>query len=141
MVSKIRPILEYACELREVDHVAQRWVERFESVQYSWCKAVLRLAGHPAAAGVLAEMGLHPLVSRRRARKLGYWRKLCGADESRLLSVIFRNRHAEVVAGGAKQSCLNSFRDVLSMHGLAEHWDGRTVSTSWHSVVRAVVQV
>ena len=26
------------------------------------------------------------------------------------------------------------------MHGLAEHWDDRTVSTSWHSVVRAAVQ-
>ena len=86
-VAKIRPILEYGCEIWGDDRVAQKWVDKLESVQYSWCKAVLRLKGNPAAVGLRAEMGLSPLQIRRRGHKLGYWRKLCMAHESRLLSL------------------------------------------------------
>ena len=46
------------------DRVAQKWVDKLESVQYSWCKAVLRLKGNPAAVGLRAEMGLSPLQIR-----------------------------------------------------------------------------
>ena len=50
--------------------MAQKWVDKFESVQYNWCKAVLRLKGTPAAVGVRAELGLCTLQSRRMSRKL-----------------------------------------------------------------------
>ena len=54
--SKIRPILEYGSELWEGDRVAKRWTDKFETLQYSWCKAALKLKGNPAAVGVRAEM-------------------------------------------------------------------------------------
>ena len=62
------------------------------------------------------------LQSRRQARKLGYWGKLCSAESERLLSVVFRRRHAEVVAGTAPQSCLVAFQEVLMEHGFTEQW-------------------
>ena len=101
----------------------------------------MRLKGNPAAVGLRAEMGLSPLQIRRRGRKLGYWRKLCMAHESRLVSLIFRERHAEVVAGTATQSCLVGFKRVLEMHGFAELWTERAVTDTWQADVWHAVDI
>ena len=127
--SKIRPTLEYGSELWEGDRVSQVWVDKLEAVQYNWGKAVLKIKGNVAAVAVRAELGLQSLRSRRKQRKLNYWRKLCTLDESRLLAVVFRERHAEVCAGRGKESCLQAFKHVLEEHGLGEHWTERTECT------------
>ena len=83
--------------------------------------------------------GLSTLKSHRLQRKLAYWEKLCGADQERLLSLIFRNRHREVSAGAARLSCLRSFQDALSRVGLADCWNSQSVSEDWFSRVRKSV--
>ena len=113
--------LDYGCEIWGDDLVAQNGLDKLKN---SWCNAVLHLKDNPAV-GLRAGMGLSPLQIRRRGRQLGYWRKLCMAQESRLLSLIFRERHAKVVAGTATQSCLVAFKRVLEMHGFAELWTER----------------
>ena len=91
-----RPLLEYACEIWEGDRVSKEWVSRLESLQYTFAKAVLRLKGNVAAAGVCAELGLHSLQMHRQEIKLRYWKKLCSTDDSRSLSVIFQQACAGV---------------------------------------------
>lgn len=120
--AKCRPLLEYGAEVWEGDGVSNKWVDKLERLQYTFAKAVLRLKGNPSAVGLRAELGLSLLQSRRQELKLRYWRKLCRADSSRLLSLVFRNRYAEAVAGQAKSSCLQSFKTLFSEYGLSGAW-------------------
>ena len=120
--SKVRPILEYGCEIWEGE-AAVKWTDKFESLQYSYCKAFLRLKGNPAAVGTRAELGLPTLQSRRRERKLRFWAKLCSADHSQLFSLVFRRRHAAALADAAQQSCLLSFKSLLHDVGLGVNWN------------------
>ena len=42
--------------------------------------------------------------------------------QERLVSLLFRRRHAEVIAGGAKFSGLRSMQELLVSYGFAEEW-------------------
>ena len=133
--AKCRPQLEYACPIWEGDNVNREWDSKFEALQITFGKAVLRLKGNVAGAGVLSELGLDRLKPRRQQLKLGYWEHLCTADNSRLLSLVFRNRHAEVVAGRGLHSCLQSFRDVLVDHGFGDEWESKELQDNWKDAV------
>ena len=115
--AKCRPVLEYACEVWEGDGVSDKWNSKLEALQYTFAKAILGLKGNVAAAGVLAELGLHSLQAHRQEIKLRFWKKLCSAEDSRLFSHVFKVRHAEVIAGQGRESCLCSFRSLLALWG------------------------
>ncbi len=104
---------EYACELWEGEE-SNAWVNMLETIQYSCGKAALGLHGSPAAVEVRAELGLEELRFRRQALKLRWWARLCDAPQERLMSLLFRRRHEEVSAGGARFSGLRSLRELLT---------------------------
>ena len=106
--------------------ISENWSNKLESVQYSYCVAALGLHGHPSAAGVRAEMGLVEWRMRRKSLKLRWWGRMCRMPGERLVSLLFRRRHAELVRGGAKFSALRSARELLLESGFGDEWYGRT---------------
>jgi hypothetical protein len=76
---------------------------------------------------VRAELGLEELRFRRQALKLRWWARLCAAPQERLVSLLFRRRHAEVLAGGGRFSGL---RELLYSYGFAGEWLDRRASPS-----------
>ena len=102
---------------------------------------MLAIKANPAAVAVRADLGLPSLQTRRRALKLGYWSKLCEAQSAKLLSVVFRSRHADVLHGRGRLSCLHSFRDTLCKFGLATLWRYRTTTADWAAVTRRVIEL
>ena len=78
-----------------------------------------------ASAGVRAELGLQTLAGHRTSLKLGFWSHLCDASGERLLSLVFKRRHAEVLRGEAKLSGLQSMRSALVSAGLGSWWSTR----------------
>ena len=135
-MAECRPLLEYGSELWG-GMVSKDWERKLESLQYQFGKAALGLHGMPAAIGVRMELALPSMQSRRRQLKLGYWDKLCNADSSRLLSLIFRRRHAEVCAGGGQYSQLRAFQHTLRECSLGNSWLGRcsgSKATMWAKV-------
>ena len=64
------------------------------------------------------------------------------ADHSRLFSLVFRSRHEQVMAGGAAQSSLRSFKALLEECGMAQRWLGRKTldEQSWRSAVRLTIR-
>ena len=130
-----RPILEYGCEIWEGE-ISVSLSDRLEAIQTDFCRATLVARDNLAAAAMRADLGLSTLKSHRLQRKL---EKLCGADQERLLSLIFRKRHLEVSAGAARLSCLRSLQDALSRVGLADCWNSQSVSEDWFSRVRKSV--
>ena len=130
--SKCRPKLEYACELWQGE-VSKRWEAKLESLQYDLYKATLGLGASPAAVGMRRELCLRTLKSHRQSLKLLYWHKLCTASPDRLLSVIFRNRHAEAALGGAAHSWCKPMAALMSDWGLKDAWDSRTAGSDAES--------
>lgn len=117
-----RPLMEYAAELWEGE-AAKSWVTKFETLQNSFCRAVLKIKGVSfSTAALRAEMGLHTLESHRRLMKLRYWRRLCTADSSRLVSLVFRKRHQQ---GGAPQSHLIAMRNIMMAYGFGDYFKDR----------------
>jgi hypothetical protein len=59
----------------------------------------------------------------------------------RLVSLLFRRRHAEVIAGGAKFSGLRSMQELLVSYGFAEEWLGRRAGpkAEWDRAVGTAV--
>ena len=108
-------------------------------------KAALGVHGNPAAAGVRAELGLVELQFRRQALKLRWWDRLCSVLPERLLSLVFRRRHNEILSGGARYSGLQSMKDLLLSYGFSEEWLQRRsdlkVNVSWTTEVKAVVNL
>jgi hypothetical protein len=92
-----RPLLEYGAELWQGE-ISDDVTAGLEQIQTSFLKAALGLSGTIATAG-LAELPVATLASRRHTLKLLFWNKLCAAGTTRLLSRVFRHRHAQVVAG------------------------------------------
>ena len=88
-VAEGRPLVKYGCELWG-GMISKEWEQKLESVQSQFGRAALGLHGTPAAVGIRMELALPSLRSRRRRLKLGLWDKLCRADPTRLLSIIFR---------------------------------------------------
>ena len=130
-VAQCRPILEYGCPLWD-GAISQAWVDKLESLQLRFCRATLGLAdGQPSAVGLRTEMDLVSLSYRRAKLKLGYWAHLCNADPSRILSVIFKYRHAEVLAGGARHSALWKFRRTLLEYDLGSDWRTMSADPGW----------
>jgi hypothetical protein len=66
------------------------------------------------------ELGLAELKFRRQALKRR-WTRMCAAPHERLVSLLFRRRHAEMLAGGAKFRSLYSMREfrLLRVSGLS----------------------
>ncbi len=93
--------------------------------QYRCGKAALGLHANPAAVGVRAELGLSELKFRRQTLKMRWSARMCAAPRERLVSLLFRRRHAEVIAGCAKFSGLRSMQELLVSYGFAEEWLGR----------------
>ena len=89
------------------------------------------LKGTPTAVGLRAEFEVLSLKSRRRILKPGYWRKLCDSKHSRLLSLVFRSRYAQVLAGGGQHSSPVAFRDLLQECDLEHHWLHRSAFESF----------
>jgi len=85
-----------------------------------------------------AEVGVGSLHSRRQLLKALYWKKLCTMSSDRLVSLIFRRRHTEVLAGHGALSCLNSFKTCLDELDLGSAWSDATAD-DWDSLVRAQV--
>jgi len=87
-----------------------------------------------------AELGLLSLADRRVCLKLGYYQRLCDASEDRLLSLIFRRRHAEVERGAAPHSGLQSMRVAMADAGFAKEWRARDCGAGdWVSEVKLAV--
>ena len=61
--------------------------------------------------------------------------------QERLVSLLFRRRHAEVIAGGAKFSGLRSMQELLVSYGFAEEWLGRRAGpkAEWDRAVGTAV--
>jgi hypothetical protein len=119
--AKCRPILEYAAELWHGE-IADEWVIKLERIQSTLCMAALKLAGSPSSVALRAELGLLPLACRRDLAKLRVWFKWCSTSDDMLLKKIFVERHAEVVAGAAPLSNLNSMKVVLCEYGFTDLW-------------------
>jgi len=136
--SRCRPKLEYACELWEGE-CSKAMVKRFESLQSLFLRSTLGTRSFPAAVATRADTGVGSCASRRQLLKMLYWSKLCNANNERLLAHVFRHRHAEVLAGGARFSCLLSFRQVLSTYGLTSFWESCSDSSEWPTLVRKQV--
>ena len=119
------PVGEYACELWEGE-ISETWSDKLESVQYSYCVAAMGLHGHPSAAGVRAEMELVEWRMRRKGLKLRWWGRMCQMPRERLVSLLFRRRHAELLRGGARCSGLRSARDLLLECDFDDAWQNRT---------------
>ena len=134
-----RPLLEYGCEVWHGEISAQ-WCRRLESLQSSFCRASLGLKTWPAASVMRADMGIGTLHSRRQLLKSLYWKKLCDMRSDRLVSVLFRARHADVLAGRGQLSCLNSFRSCLIELNLSTAWATRSVMADWPTGVRGLVR-
>ena len=137
--SLCRPMLEYGCELWQGE-LSQKWCKRLESVQSAFGRATLGVKAFPASAAVRADLGLAPLESRRRCLKMLYDGKLCNAAHDRLLSLVFRRRHEEALAGGAKLSVLHSFKTELLGHQFGQAWRAAAVPAEWPQLVRDRVQ-
>ena len=104
-------------------------MSKLESLQLQFCRVVLgQKNNRTAGAGLRSELGLCSLKARRVKLRLGFWSHLCRADPSRLMSVVFRRRHAEVLAGGARLSGLRHFKDALVQQGLGFYWDAGCIS-------------
>ena len=128
--TEVIPLLEYAAEIWDGAQSA-KWVAKFESLQYTFARRILRLSLHstPAAVALRAELGLPTLASRRSAAKLRFWFKLCSAPSHRLLHTVFRRRHGEALRGGARLSSLWAMRSTLHDHALESTWvDGVSCS-------------
>jgi hypothetical protein len=67
---------------------------------------------------------------------------MCAVPQERLVSLLFRRRHAEVLAGGAKLSVLHSIRVLMVSLGFAEEWRGRRAGpkSEWHLAVDTAVR-
>jgi hypothetical protein len=113
--SIVRPLLEYGCEIWEGE-IPDALSAKIEAVQSRFCRASLGCKYMPASAAVRADMGLCTLKAKRQRHKLSYWAKLCEANNDRLLSIVFRNRHIEVCAGGGHLSSTPSVD--ADRHGL-----------------------
>ena len=137
--SKVRPILEYACELWEGE-LPERCIKDLEAVQSHFGRMVLGLKVWPAAVAVRADLGLATLPNLRRGRKLRYWGKLCRLGGDRLLAHIVRHRHRQVCAGRGRFSCLRAFRDLLCEVNLSGAWQDLAVHDDWLSVVHEAVR-
>ena len=136
-----RPLMEYACELWEGE-ISQSKVDQLEAVQSDFLRSVASLKGTPSAVGLRTEFSVPTLQSRRMILKLGYWRKLCFAEHSRLFSLVFRRRHEQVLSGGGAHSCLRAFRDLLINCDMHSRWLNRSamVEKAWRSAVRLAVE-
>jgi hypothetical protein len=132
--------LEYGAELWHGE-ISKAWSKKLERLQRALCSAVLQLKGKVATAGMCAELGLRSLANHRRSLKLGYFEKLCSAEEDRLLSLVFRRRHAELQRGGARFSGLRSMRKVLLDAGFSREWNARECAPRdvWLSEVESAV--
>ncbi len=66
---------------------------------------------------------------------------MCAAPQERLVSLLFRRRNAEVIAGGAKFSGLRSMQELLVSYGFAEEWLGRRAGSKaeWDRAVGTAV--
>ena len=135
----VRPIVEYGAELWHGE-ISKSWSKKLERLQRSLCSAVLKLQGNVATVGMHAELGLLSLADRRVCLKLGYYQRLCDASEDRLLSLIFRRRHAEVERGAAPHSGLQSMRVAMADAGFAKEWRARDCGAGdWVSEVKLAV--
>ena len=133
-----RPILEYAAPLWH-GNVAAGWDAKIEAVQYKFCKAALGMKATPAAVALRMELKLESMKTRRRQLQLGFWKVMCSSEQDRVLARVFRHRHAEVVAGGARLSGLQAFKRTLAECGLAECFQRRCVRGEWGAVVDLAV--
>ena len=139
----IMPLAEYACELWEGE-ISGEWERKLESVQYRFAKAALGLHGTPSAVGVRRELGLTEWKFRRQSLKLRWWGRMCSLPAERLLSLLFRRRHAELAAGGARFSGLRSMRSLLHAYGFDAEWGSRSVGpdpNAWLTLVQEATSV
>jgi hypothetical protein len=136
-----RPLVEYGCELWEGE-ISKKWERKLESVQSAFLRGMAGLKGTPASVGLRAEFGLTTLKSRRRVLKLGYWRKLCISEHSRLFSLVFRRRHEQVLRGDGRFSGLRAFRDLLVECDMEHRWLRGTAleETAWRSAANLAVR-
>ena len=133
-----RPKAEYACELWEGE-TSEAWVTTLESLQTTFCKAVLGFKRtNPAAVGMRMELSLRQLKIRRQMLKLLYWKRLCVADSTRLLSLIFRKRHVEALGGGARHSWFQAMKSLLLDWGFRAAWRNGSCHGEWEQRVREV---
>ena len=130
-----RPVLEYGCEIWQGE-ISKAWVDRLESVQNKFGRAIMGIQAFPAAVAVRADLGLHTLRSRRQMLKLLYWGKLCNTKSNRLLAHVFKSRRAQVIAGGGALSSLVSFRSCLAELDLSYVWLSASCPGDWPSLVR-----
>ena len=75
--------------------------------------------------------------------KLRWWGRMCKADESRLLSVVFRRRYAAVVRGEGRLSGLLSMRSLLVECGLESFWLNKSCTVedgSWEHHAAVVME-
>ena len=107
-------------------------------------KAALGLSGTIATAGLRAELPVATLASRGHTLKLLFWNKLCAAGTTRLLSRVFRHRHAQVVAGGAPLSALRPMMLCLQSFGFGAEWQAASICDrsvdEWGADIRAAVR-
>ena len=131
-----RPKAEYACELWEGE-VSNALVKKLESIQTTFCKATMGFRKScPAAVAMRMDMTLQRMQTRRQMLKLLYWKKLCTSDPSRLLSIMFRHRHQEVLGGRAKYSWCQAMGTILRDWRYDKSWHSGTCNTDWDSMVR-----
>ena len=139
--ARVRPQLEYACAIWDGEE-SSTWTQKLESVLSAFGRAVLALKSNPASVAVRAELGVPSMKSRRQYLKLGVWKKLCDASTDRLLSHLFRHRHAQVVAGRGRRSCLQTFRTTLLEFGYAlwQACEAPGASHDWKAETRSRVE-
>ena len=133
--SIVRPLLEYGCEVWEGE-IPDALSEKIEAVQSKFCRASLGCKYIRASAAVRSDMGLCTLKAKRQRHKLSYWAKLCEANNDRLLSIVFRNRHREVCAGGGHLSSLNAFRSTLIAMDFESCWSNCSTLENWPRMLR-----
>ena len=85
-------------------------------------------------------MGVQQWAMRRKGLKLRWWGRMCRMPDERLVSLLFRRRHEEVLRGAGRFSGLRSIRDLLLQ--LDDAWLDRSLvrdGNGWQATVAKAV--
>ena len=139
--SLVRPLLEYASELWG-GQTTQAQVLEAEAVQMTFLRGTLGL--HANGSGVAnevvrAELGCERLQDRWTKLKLGYWRRLFSAPQSRLLRVVAEYRWRERVHSGGEgygsSGWMPTAEAALKRVGLRQHWCAPGLAAAWRGML------
>ena len=125
--AKVRPQLEYACELWHAD-LSRLQIAELEAIQIWFAKEILGISGRGLShTAIRAELGLESLQSRWTKLSLGYWRKIHLRDENGILGTITKTRYTHTrerpIQRQRNRGWFDNMHTLLIRTDLSEHWE------------------